>query len=53
VAALRAAWVPAAGPLSGGLVTSAISLRASFGRGAVVLWVIWLARYVTDQPGPC
>ena len=45
----------AAGPLIGGLVTSAISWRASFGlQVLVVLWIIWLARKVTDpaQEGP-
>jgi MFS family permease len=41
----------AAGPLIGGLVTSAISWRASFGlQVLVVLWIIWLARKITD-PG--
>ena len=45
----------AAGPLIGGLVTSAISWRASFGlQVLVVLGIIWLARKVTDpaQEGP-
>src|SRR5208283_4923608 len=45
----------AAGPLIGGLVTSAISWRASFGlQVLVVLWIIWLARKITDpaQEGP-
>jgi MFS family permease len=39
----------AAGPLIGGLVTSAISWRASFGlQVLVVLWIIYLARTITD-----
>ena len=39
----------AAGPLIGGLVTSAISWRASFGlQVLVVAWIIWLARKITD-----
>src|SRR5256885_13663660 len=39
----------AAGPLIGGLVTTAISWRASFGlQVAVVAWIIWLARKITD-----
>ena len=45
----------AAGPLIGGLVTSAISWRASFGlQVLVVLWIIWLARKIADpaQEGP-
>ena len=45
----------AAGPLIGGLVTSAISWRASFGlQVLVVLWIIWLARKITDpaREGP-
>jgi len=45
----------AAGPLIGGLVTSAISWRASFGlQVLVVLWIIWLARNITDpaRSGP-
>ena len=46
----------AAGPLIGGLVTSAISWRASFGlQVLVVAWIILLARKITDparQPGP-
>jgi len=45
----------AAGPLIGGLVTSAISWRASFGlQVAVVAWIIWLARKITDpaREGP-
>ena len=45
----------AAGPLIGGLVTSAISWRASFGlQVLVVAWIIWLARKITDpaRPGP-
>jgi MFS family permease len=42
----------AAGPLIGGVVTSAISWRASFGlQVAVVAWIILLARKLTD-PGP-
>jgi len=41
----------AAGPLIGGLVTSALSWRASFGlQVLVVAWVILLARKITD-PG--
>src|SRR6202167_3947254 len=41
----------AAGPLIGGLVTSAISWRASFGlQVAVVVWIIWLARKIIDPP---
>ena len=45
----------AAGPLIGGLVTSAISWRASFGlQVLVVAWIIMLARKIYDQgrPGP-
>ena len=45
----------AAGPLIGGLVTSAISWRASFGlQVLVVAWIIFLARGITDpaRPGP-
>jgi MFS family permease len=45
----------AAGPLIGGLVTSAISWRASFGlQVLVVAWIIVLARRITDpaMPGP-
>ncbi|HEY3902391.1 MAG TPA: MFS transporter [Streptosporangiaceae bacterium] len=39
----------AAGPLIGGLVTSAISWRASFGlQVLVVVWVIFLARKISD-----
>ena len=39
----------AAGPLIGGLVTSAISWRASFGlQVLVVAWIIWLARKIID-----
>jgi MFS family permease len=39
----------AAGPLIGGLVTSAISWRASFGlQVLVVIWIIYLARTITD-----
>ncbi len=42
----------AAGPLIGGVVTSAISWRASFGlQVLVVAWIILLARKITD-PGP-
>ena len=42
----------AAGPLIGGLVTSAISWRASFGlQILVVAWIILLARKITD-PAP-
>ncbi|HEV8274610.1 MAG TPA: MFS transporter [Streptosporangiaceae bacterium] len=42
----------AAGPLIGGVVTSAISWRASFGlQVLVVAWIIWLARSIAD-PGP-
>ena len=42
----------AAGPLIGGVVTSAISWRASFGlQVLVVLWIIWLGRKIAD-PGP-
>ena len=39
----------AAGPLIGGLITSAISWRASFGlQVLVVVWVIFLARKISD-----
>jgi MFS family permease len=39
----------AAGPLIGGLITSAISWRASFGlQILVVLWIIFLARKIAD-----
>jgi MFS family permease len=42
----------AAGPLIGGVVTSAISWRASFGlQVLVVAWIILLARKIAD-PGP-
>src|SRR6516164_8169699 len=42
----------AAGPLIGGVVTSAISWRASFGlQVLVVAWIIVLARKIAD-PGP-
>jgi MFS family permease len=42
----------AAGPLIGGVVTSAISWRASFGlQVLVVAWIILLARTIAD-PGP-
>jgi MFS family permease len=43
----------AAGPLIGGLITSAISWRASFGlQVLVVLWIIILARKITDPARP-
>jgi MFS family permease len=43
----------AAGPLIGGLVTSAISWRASFGlQILVVLWIIFLARKIADPARP-
>ena len=45
----------AAGPLIGGVVTSAISWRASFGlQVLVVAWIIWLARKIKDpaRTGP-
>ena len=45
----------AAGPLIGGVVTSAISWRASFGlQVLVVAWIIWLARKISDpaRTGP-
>ena len=45
----------AAGPLIGGLVTSAISWRVSFGlQVLVVAWIAVLARKITDpgRPGP-
>ncbi len=45
----------AAGPLIGGLVTSAVSWRASFGlQVLVVAWIVVLARKVTDpaRTGP-
>src|SRR6516225_2162717 len=42
----------AAGPLIGGVVTSAISWRASFVlQVLVVLWVIWLARKIIEPAG--
>ena len=42
----------AAGPLIGGVVTSAVSWRASFGlQVLVVAWIIWLARKIAD-PAP-
>ncbi|MGH3250706.1 MAG: MFS transporter [Trebonia sp.] len=42
----------AAGPLIGGVLTSAISWRASFGlQVLLVAWIIWLARGITD-PAP-
>jgi MFS family permease len=41
----------AAGPLIGGVVTSAVSWRASFGLQVLVVgWIIWLSRKITD-PG--
>jgi MFS family permease len=41
----------AAGPLIGGLVTSALSWRASFGlQVLVVAWILVLARKITDPP---
>ena len=43
----------AAGPLIGGLITSAISWRASFGLQVVVVaWIVYLARSITDPPRP-
>ncbi len=43
----------AAGPLIGGLVTSAISWRASFGlQVLIVAWIILLARKITDPARP-
>ena len=45
----------AAGPLIGGVVTSAISWRASFGlQVLVVAWIIWLGRKIKDpaRAGP-
>src|SRR5258707_1032157 len=43
----------AAGPLIGGLVTSAISWRASFGlQVLVVAWIILLARKISDPARP-
>jgi MFS family permease len=45
----------AAGPLIGGLLTSAISWRASFGLQVLVVgWIIVLARKISDpaRPGP-
>jgi len=45
----------AAGPLIGGLVTSAVSWRASFGlQVLVVVWIALLARKINDpaRPGP-
>jgi MFS family permease len=45
----------AAGPLIGGLVTSAVSWRASFGLQVVVVaWIVLLARKISDpvRPGP-
>jgi predicted MFS family arabinose efflux permease len=41
----------AAGPLIGGLITSGISWRASFGlQVLVVLWIIFMARKIVDPP---
>ncbi len=41
----------AAGPLIGGLITTAISWRASFGlQVLVVAWILLLARKITDPP---
>jgi MFS family permease len=41
----------AAGPLLGGLITSAISWRVSFGvQVLVVAWILVLARRITDPP---
>ncbi len=41
----------AAGPLIGGVVTSAISWRASFGlQVLIVAWIIVMARKITDPP---
>lgn len=41
----------AAGPLIGGMVTSAISWRASFGlQVLVVAWIVYLARRINDPP---
>jgi MFS family permease len=43
----------AAGPLIGGLITSGISWRASFGlQVLIVAWVIWLARKIDDPARP-
>jgi MFS family permease len=43
----------AAGPLIGGLITSAISWRASFGlQVLIVLWIIVLARKIHDPARP-
>jgi MFS family permease len=45
----------AAGPLIGGVVTSAISWRASFGLQVIVVaWIIWLGRKIKDpaRAGP-
>ena len=45
----------AAGPLIGGLVTSAVSWRASFGlQVLIVVWIALLARKISDpaRPGP-
>jgi MFS family permease len=43
----------AAGPLIGGVITSTISWRASFGlQVLVVAWVIFLARGIKDPPRP-
>ncbi|MGH3410492.1 MAG: MFS transporter [Streptosporangiaceae bacterium] len=41
----------AAGPLIGGVVTSAVSWRASFGlQVLIVAWIIVMARRITDPP---
>jgi MFS family permease len=41
----------AAGPLIGGVVTSAISWRASFGlQVLIVAWIVLMARRITDPP---
>ena len=43
----------AAGPLIGGVITSTISWRASFGlQVLIVAWIIFLARGITDPPRP-
>lgn len=43
----------AAGPLIGGLVTSAISWRVSFVlQVLMVAWIVYLARRITDPPRP-
>src|SRR6516164_8185291 len=44
----------AAGPLIGGVVTSAISWRASFGlQVLVVAWIIWLGRKIQATTSTC